>query len=144
LSSSRQGRVLALDYGRAHCGCAVSDPLGTIASPLDPIADPSSEAGLGQIAALVVERGAQMVVVGLPVGLSGQRGPQAKETIAFVERLRGVLAVPVETYDERFTSALARRTGGSASEHSRAAAHLLSEYLRARAAKAREREQEQG
>ena len=141
MSSSRQGRVLALDYGRAHCGAAVSDPLGTIASPLDPIADPSSDAGLREITALVAEREVQMVVVGLPVGLSGQRGPQATETLAFVERLRDVLDVPVETYDERFTSALARRTGGSASEHSRAAAHLLSEFLRARVARAQERGQ---
>jgi putative holliday junction resolvase len=139
LSSFRQGRLLALDYGRAHCGCALSDPLGTIASPLDPIADPSSEAGLGQIAALVAEHQALAVVVGLPVGLSGERGPQARETLAFVERLRAALAVPVETYDERFTSALARRTPGSASEHSRAAAHLLSEYLRAGAAGAQEK-----
>ena len=139
MSSFRQGRLLALDYGRAHCGCALSDPLGTIASPLDPIADPSSEAGLGQIAALVAEHQALAVVVGLPVGLSGERGPQARETLAFVERLRAALAVPVETYDERFTSALARRTPGSASEHSRAAAHLLSEYLRAGAAGAQEK-----
>lgn len=138
MSSLRQGRVLALDYGRAHCGCALSDPLGTIASPLDPIADPSSEAGLRQIAALVAQHEA-LVVVGLPIGLSGERGPQARETLAFVERLRATLAIPVETYDERFTSALARRTPGSASEHSRAAAHLLSEYLRAGAARAQEK-----
>jgi putative holliday junction resolvase len=127
----RQGRVLALDYGRAHCGCALSDPLGTIASPLEPIADPGSESGLRRIAALVAEHGVGAVVVGLPVGLSGERGPQALETLEFVERLRAATPVPVETYDERFTSALARRTPGSASEHSRAAAHLLSEYLRA-------------
>jgi putative Holliday junction resolvase len=139
LGSSRQGRVIALDYGRAHCGCAVSDPLGTIASPIEPIAGPAGEAGLREIAALVAEHEARVVVVGLPVGLSGERGPQARETLAFVERLRAALDVPVETYDERFTSALARRTPGSASEHSRAAAHLLSEYLRAVDARSREK-----
>jgi putative holliday junction resolvase len=130
LSTRSKGRVLALDYGRAHCGCAVSDRLATIATPLDAIADPASEAGLQRIAALVSEQGARAVVVGLPVGLSGEHGAQARETLAFVERLRSLLEVPVETYDERFTSALARRTPGSASEHSRAAAYLLSEYLR--------------
>ncbi len=134
MSSIRQGRVLALDYGRAHCGCALSDPLGTIASPLEPISEPSSEPGLRKIAALVADHEARAVVVGLPVGLSGEHGPQARETLAFVERLRAAVTVPVETYDERFTSALARRTPGSASEHSRAAAHLLSEYLRANVA----------
>jgi putative Holliday junction resolvase len=134
LSSIRQGRILALDYGRAHCGCALSDPLGTIASPLDPIDDPSSEAGLRQIVALVAEHDVRAIIVGLPVALSGEQGPQARETLAFVESLRAAAPVAVETYDERFTSALARRTPGNASEHSRAAAHLLSEYLRSSAA----------
>jgi putative Holliday junction resolvase len=140
LSSTAQGRILALDYGRAHCGCALSDPLGTIASPLEPISDAASEGGHRQVAALVAEHDVRAVLVGLPVGLSGERGAQARETLAFVERLRAVLPVPVETHDERFTSAIARRTPGSASEHSRAAAHLLSEYLRISAA----RSQEQG
>jgi putative Holliday junction resolvase len=129
LSSTHKGRVLALDYGSAHCGCAISDPLGTIATPLDPVAAPASDAGLERIAALVGENEVGTVVVGLPVSLSGEEGPQAEETRRFVEQLRGVLPVPVETYDERFTSALARRTPGSSSEHSRAAAHLLGEYL---------------
>jgi putative holliday junction resolvase len=133
LASTRQGRILALDYGRGHCGCALSDPLGTIASPLDSVADPGSEAGLRRITALVTEHDVRGIVVGLPVALSGEHGPQARETLAFVERLRAAVTVPVETYDERFTSVLARRTPGGASEHSRAAAHLLGEYLRARA-----------
>ncbi len=131
LASLPQGRILALDYGRARCGCAMSDPSQTIASPLEPVADPAGDAGIGRIAELVREQGASGVLVGLPVGLSGHEGPQAQETQRFVERLRKALAVPVETYDERFTTALARRTPGGASEHSRAAAHLLSEYMRA-------------
>jgi putative Holliday junction resolvase len=140
LGLSRQGRVIALDYGHAHCGCAVSDPLGTIATPLEPIAAPASDAGLREIADRVAEHDARTVVVGLPIGLSGEHGPQARETLDFVERLRGALDVPIETYDERFTSSMARRTPGSSSEHSRAAAHLLSEYLRAVEARRGERE----
>jgi putative holliday junction resolvase len=136
LGSIPQGRVLALDYGRAHTGCALSDPLGTIASPLDAIPKAGGDEGLRRISALVADNDVRAVVVGLPIGLSGERGPQAQETLEFVERLRATLAVPVETYDERFTSALARRTPGGTSEHSRAAAHLLSEYLRARVAEA--------
>jgi putative pre-16S rRNA nuclease len=132
LSSTHQGRVLALDYGSAHCGCAISDPLGTIATPLEPIAAPASEAGLKRIGALVAENDVETVVVGLPVSLSGDEGPQAEETRRFVDQLREVLPVAVETYDERFTSALARQTPGSSSEHSRAAAHLLNEYLERR------------
>jgi putative Holliday junction resolvase len=130
-ATSPAGRVLALDYGQVHCGCAISDPSGTIASPLEAIGHPASDAGLEQIATLVSRHDVATVVVGLPVGLSGTEGEQAAETRRFVERLRAALPVPVETYDERFTSKLARRTEGRSSEHSRAAAHLLSQYLAA-------------
>ena len=123
-------RVLALDYGSARCGCAVSDPTGTLATPLEAVADPASEQGVGRIAALVAELGAERVVVGLPVSLSGDEGPQAAAARAFAARLAGALAVPVETFDERFTTALARRTPGRRPEDSRAAAHLLDSYLR--------------
>ena len=125
-------RVLALDYGSARCGCAVSDPTGTLSTPLDAIADPGSDPGIAGIAALVGEQGAERVVVGLPVSLSGEEGPQAAEARAFAARLADALDVPVETYDERFTSALARRTPGRHSEDSRAAAHLLDSYLQSR------------
>jgi putative Holliday junction resolvase len=125
-----QGRILALDYGRARCGCAISDPLQTIATPIEAVEDPASEAGLERIAELLAEHDARSVLVGFPVGLSGREGPQAQETSRFVDRLRDAVAVPVDIYDERFTTKLARRSPGSSSEHSRAAAHLLSEYLR--------------
>jgi putative holliday junction resolvase len=110
----------------------VSDPSGTVATPLAAIADPASEAGLSELARLVAEHEAESVVVGLPVGLSGREGPQAREARAFAAALRERVAVPVETYDERFTTALARRTGGRGSEDSRAAAHLLTDFLTAR------------
>jgi putative holliday junction resolvase len=125
-------RVLALDYGSARCGAAVSDPTELLASPLDSIADPASERGLGEIARLVGERGVEEVVVGLPVSLSGEEGPQAAETRRFADALSKLLDVPVRTFDERFTTALARRTPGRLPEDSRAAAHLLESYLSAR------------
>ncbi len=123
------GRILALDYGRARCGCAVSDPSQTIATPLDPILDPASEAGIARVADVVADQQASAVLVGLPIGLSGREGPQAAETREFVESLRPAVAVPVETYDERFTTAMARRIPGSSSEDSRAAALLLEAYI---------------
>ena len=98
-------------------------------TPLEPIPEPAGEAGIARIAALVAEQQAGAVLVGLPVGLSGREGPQAAETREFVAALRPALAVPVETYDERFTTAMARRTPGASSEHSRAAAHLLESYI---------------
>jgi putative holliday junction resolvase len=125
-------RILALDYGEARCGCALSDPSGTLATPIDVIQNPASDDGLAAIARLVGERGVESVVVGMPVGLSGSEGPQAREVRQFVEQLGKLLAVPVETYDERFTTKLAEGDEGRAPEDSRAAAHLLTSYLRAR------------
>jgi putative Holliday junction resolvase len=125
-------RVLALDYGSARCGAAVSDPTGVLATPLEAIADPSSERGLAEIARLVGERGVEEVLVGLPVSLSGEEGAQAAEAREFAATLAERIEVPVTTYDERYTTALARRTPGRLPEDSRAAAHLLESYLSAR------------
>ena len=124
-------RVLALDYGSARCGCAVSDPTGTLATPLPPVERPGSEPGLKAIADIVQEQEASRVVVGLPVSLSGEEGAQAAETRAFAARLRAAVGVPVETWDERFTTRMARATPGRQSEDSRAAAHLLQSWLEA-------------
>jgi putative Holliday junction resolvase len=125
-------RVLALDYGSARCGCAVSDPTEVLATPLPSISDPGSDRGLDEIARLVGEREVDEVVVGLPVSLSGEEGPQAAEARQFAERLAERLDVPIGTFDERYTTALARRTPGRLPEDSRAAAHLLESYLSAR------------
>lgn len=124
--------MLALDYGRARCGCAVSDPTGVLATPIDPVAMPASRRGLARLRALVAELQAERVVVGLPLSLSGQDSAQTQETRAFAERLQAAVDVPVELYDERFTTRLAQRAGGKASEDSRAAAHMLSGYLASR------------
>jgi putative Holliday junction resolvase len=120
-------KVLALDFGRARTGVAVSDPLGTIARPLGIVERAGSEAGLARLAELVREEDAERVVVGLPLTLRGERGEQARETEAFVEALEGVVTVPVELYDERFTTRLAQTAPGP--DDARAAAHLLSSYL---------------
>jgi putative holliday junction resolvase len=122
-------RVLALDYGSARTGVAVSDVTGTLARPLCVVRKAMSDAGLDLLAQLVDEHGAEQVVVGLPLTLRGEQGKQAQETLRFVDALRGRLAVPVETLDERFTTALAARTPSASSEDARAAAHLLQSWL---------------
>jgi putative holliday junction resolvase len=122
-------RVLALDYGAARCGVAVSDPSGTLATPLEPVLRPGTRKGLQRIAALASELGAERVVIGLPLSLSGGDSAQTTETRAFAERLGRVLDLPVELYDERFTTRLAQRSPGSAAEDSRAAAVLLEGWL---------------
>jgi putative holliday junction resolvase len=122
-------RVLALDFGSARCGVAVSDPTGTLATPLEPVLRPASRRGFAALVALVGSLTVERVVVGLPVSLSGGDSAQTRETRAFAERLRSAVTVPVELYDERFTTALALRAGGSGSLDSRAAAVLLEEWL---------------
>jgi putative Holliday junction resolvase len=122
-------RILALDYGAARTGVAISDATGTIASPLAIVERASSERGLAQIRDLVRAHEAGLVVVGLPLTLRGEHGRQAAETEEFADALRALLPVPVETYDERFTTALATRGAGIGHEDARAAAHLLESYL---------------
>ena len=122
-------KVLALDYGAARTGVAVSDATGTIARPLGVVMRAASEDGLAELRSLVLEHGVECLVVGMPLTLRGERGAQALETDAFVDALRDAVDLPVETYDERFTTALAMRDGGAAEEDARAAAHLLESYL---------------
>lgn len=122
-------RVLALDHGAARCGAALSDPTGTLATPLAPVLRPDTRKGLARVRALVQETGAELVVIGLPLALHGGDSEQTRTARAFAERLGAVVTVPVELYDERFTTRIAERGGGRASEDSRAAAVLLEGWL---------------
>jgi len=115
--------VLALDYGSARTGVAVSDPTGTIAKPVGVVERVTERAGFDRLLELIRVEEPELVVVGLPLTLRGEHGAQAGETAGFVASLRGALDLPVETYDERFTSVLAN------GDDARAAAHLLSSYL---------------
>ena len=123
-------KVVAIDYGSARTGVAVSDPSGTIARPLGVVERAATDAGLARLAELIRSQAAERVVVGLPLTLRGEHGAQARETQAFVDALRAAIDVPVESFDERFTTGLAARVGSDdAPEDARAAAHLLSSYL---------------
>ena len=116
-------RVLALDYGSARTGVAVSDPTGTLARPVATVARVDETSGFDELVALVRSEEPELVVVGLPLTLRGEHGEQARATAGFVERLRAVLETRVEMWDERFTSVLAD------GDDAKAAAHLLSSYL---------------
>jgi putative holliday junction resolvase len=122
-------KVVALDFGAARTGVAISDPTGTVARPLCVIERAASDEGLRRLADLVRHEEAERVVVGLPLTLRGEHGEQARATEQFVDALREVLTIPVESFDERFTTSLAATGGGSAPEDARAAAHLLTSYL---------------
>jgi putative Holliday junction resolvase len=128
-------RVLALDHGEARCGCAVSDPSGTLATPLEAVPRPDSRKGLARIAARAEELEAERVLVGLPLTLAGEEGHQAARARAFAEQLRRRVRVPVDLYDERLTTRMAEATGGRADSDSVAAAHLLESYLAAQGAR---------
>lgn len=121
--------MLALDYGAARIGCAVSDATGTLATPIAAIEPPD----VSRIAAVAADREVERIVVGMPVSLSGSEGPQAAVTRDFCGELESAVAVPVETWDERFTTRMAARTrresGAGSAEDSIAAAHLLESYL---------------
>jgi putative pre-16S rRNA nuclease len=120
--------VLALDYGTARCGCAISDPTGTLVRPLAAVEPPDPEA----VAELVSSEQVDRVIVGLPVTLAGEEGEQATLSRAFAEQLMNLLDVPVELYDERLTTRMAdqsARSGARADRDSLAAAHLLESYL---------------
>ena len=122
-------KVLAVDYGSARTGIAVSDPTGTVARPLAVVERAATEEGLARLLALARDEAVERIVVGLPLTLRGERGAQAGETERFLETLRGATDVPIESFDERFTTALARRGSASAPEDAAAAAHLLATYL---------------
>ena len=119
-------KVLALDYGAARTGVAVSDPTGTLARPLRTVERAATEEGIDELAEIVRAEEVERVVVGLPLTLRGESGSQAEETERFAEALEAVLDVPVERFDEGFTTTLA---GPGAGEDARAAAHLLTSYL---------------
>lgn len=116
-------KILALDFGSARTGIAVSDPTGTIARPHSIVERVETDAGFGKLLHVIAAEAPELVVVGLPLTLRGEEGTQAAATFAFVERLRSAVVTPVETFDERFTSVLAD------GDDARAAAHLLSSYL---------------
>lgn len=126
-------RVLALDHGTARIGCAISDPSGTLATPLPTIEPPEARS----VAELVAKHEVGKVVVGLPLHLSGEEGSQAAIARSFCTELEALLDVPVEAYDERLTTRMAeasKREGASAAPDSLAAAHLLQAYLAGQAA----------
>lgn len=123
--------MLALDHGTVRMGAALSDPSGTLATPLPVIEPPEPRA----VSELVAQHGVERVVVGLPLHLSGEEGSQAALARSFCAELEAMLSVPVDTYDERLTTRMAdssRRDGASAARDSIAAAHMLEGYLASR------------
>jgi putative holliday junction resolvase len=106
----RAGRVLALDLGTRRIGVALSDPTGTIASPLETLAVTGPRRAAEQVVELCRRYEVTVVVVGWPRNMDGSAGPAAKDAEAFAARLRPAVGVPVELWDERLSTAAAERT----------------------------------
>jgi putative Holliday junction resolvase len=107
--SSEPGRIMALDVGGRRIGVALSDTTRVLASPLTTLRAEPRERALAQIAALVAQHEVAEVVVGLPLTLGGEVGPQAQIVQTFADELRRALDVPLHLFDERLTSVAAER-----------------------------------
>jgi len=132
--------ILALDFGRARIGAAISDELQLLAHPLETI--PANEKAPSRIAEIVREKKVDHVVTGVPRQMNGQIGAAATEVLQFVEKLRAILPCPVVTWDERLTTVAAHRAlrdAGKKTRHTRgyvdqvAAQMILQGYLDRRA-----------
>ncbi len=100
-------RFLALDIGERRIGVAVSDPTGTAARPLTTIIRASRQADFQAIGRLIDEYAIERVIVGLPLSLDGSEGPQAQQTRRYAERLAAALTIPLQLWDERYSSSTA-------------------------------------
>ena len=136
--------ILALDFGRARIGVAISDELQLLAHPVETIL--ANERATSRVVEFVRERNVEHVVVGIPKQMNGQIGTAATEALEFVEKLRAVLPCPVVTWDERLTTVAAHRAlrdAGKKTRHTRgyidqvAAQMILQSYLDRRAADAK-------
>ncbi len=112
-------KILALDYGPARTGVAVSDETATVARPLEIVERVGSPGGRAALLAIVAREAPDLIVVGLPRTPSGARGAQAQATLAFVGRLRREVEIPIELEDERFTTSIARASPLAPSSPSR-------------------------
>lgn len=121
---------MALDHGSVRTGVAISDQTATLARPLGVLDRVETDAGFSVLLGVIRSEAPGLIVVGLPVSLDGREHAQARRARAFSDRLAAAVDLPVELYDERFTSRLADQRGGRAARDARAAATLLEEYLR--------------
>lgn len=103
------GRVVALDVGERRIGVAACDPMGIVVRAVGVVQAEPRERALADIAKIVQDEEAVLLVIGLPLTLRGENGPQAQRVMAFAEALAQVIKVPQVFRDERFTSVEAQR-----------------------------------
>ena len=102
-------RVLGLDVGERRIGVAISDASGRLAAPLTTISAAPREQALAKIVSLARQEEAVAVVVGLPLTLRGEVGPQAEVVRRFAAELEAAIGLPIHLFDERLTTAAAEQ-----------------------------------
>jgi putative holliday junction resolvase len=131
-------RILAIDHGSKRMGIAISDELKMIAQPLEFIPAEPLEQFLARLKAILTEKPAELILVGLPRNMDGSYGPAAAAVQEFIAVLKQSVEIPIRTWDERLTSAQANRVliAGDVRRSKRkekvdktAAALLLQSYL---------------
>jgi putative Holliday junction resolvase len=125
-------RILGIDHGDVRIGLALSDESGTVARPLQVIQHVAREADAETIARIAAEKEAKLIVIGLPTDSDGEIGHQARKVQRWAEALKQATAIPVEFWDESFSSqeaeSLKHRTRGEPND-AQAAAVMLQNYL---------------
>ena len=104
MKSNAAGRIAGIDFGTVRIGISISDPGRTIASPLETYTRRGPQQDAQRMRRLVAEDGVTLFVVGLPVYLDGRESPKSQEARQFGAWLGEITGVPVEFFDERFTS----------------------------------------
>ncbi len=107
--AAREGRILALDFGKKRIGLAVSDPLGLTAQGLETLHRTRVRDDLEALSGLIRDYQVSLILVGMPLHMSGDESRQSEHTREFSERLRQHAGVPVRYWDERWTSVQAAR-----------------------------------
>ncbi len=133
------GRLLGLDLGEKRIGVAISDETATLARPVMTLTRASKKEDFAKLAALCAEQQIEMIVVGLPKTLRNEEGPQARRVRRYAAELHAALNLPIEFWDERFSSVEARdlitltgrKTNRKGEIDAAAAAVILQEYLNA-------------
>ncbi len=103
------GRLLGIDYGERRIGLAISDATGTIATPLEVVPGHDPQQAAKQIAGLAQERDVTRIVIGLPMRMDGSHGPAAEKAKAFAERIEQHTTIPIQFWDERFSTLTAEQ-----------------------------------
>ena len=116
-------RMLGIDFGEKRIGMAITDKGGKIALPLSVAKD------IDEVVRVIKERGVEKIIVGMPLSLKGKRGRMAKKTEVFIEELKKRVDVPVEEWDERFSTKEALRIGNKENKDAIAAAIILQSYI---------------